>query len=113
MSQEQLGKVIGVAFQQVQKYEQGANRITIGRLADISRTLEVPVTYFLEGLSLSVANSGGAVEERAFAEFLNSPEAIALAGAWQRIENPVLKSALMDLFGSCPGLRAVGTAEQR
>jgi transcriptional regulator with XRE-family HTH domain len=49
-SQETLGKKLGVTFQQVQKYESGANRIGGSRLWDISVILEVPVAYFFEGL---------------------------------------------------------------
>ena len=54
ISQEKLGKEVGVSFQQVQKYENGTNRIGAGRLAEISKVLDVPVAYFFTG------NSGGA-----------------------------------------------------
>lgn len=50
MSQEQLGKLLGVSFQQVQKYEKGTNRIGSSRLWDISKALETPITYFFEGI---------------------------------------------------------------
>ena len=50
LSQGALGKKLGVTFQQVQKYESGANRIGGSRLWDISSILEVPVSYFFEGL---------------------------------------------------------------
>src|SRR5256885_4646469 len=48
MSQEKLGDAIGLTFQQVQKYERGANRIGASRLYDLSRVLDVPVSYFFE-----------------------------------------------------------------
>ena len=51
LSQGALGKKLGVTFQQVQKYESGANRIGGSRLWDISRILDVAVSYFFEGLS--------------------------------------------------------------
>ncbi|MGB1026977.1 MAG: helix-turn-helix domain-containing protein, partial [Rhodospirillaceae bacterium] len=46
MSQEKLGEAIGLTFQQVQKYERGANRIGASRLWDLSRVLDVPMSYF-------------------------------------------------------------------
>ena len=46
MSQEQLGAELNVTFQQVQKYERGANRISASRLWDISQILDVPISYF-------------------------------------------------------------------
>src|SRR5260221_7115236 len=48
MSQEKLGEAIGLTFQQVQKYERGANRVGASRLYDLSRVLDVPVSYFFE-----------------------------------------------------------------
>ncbi len=50
MNQTQLGEALGLTFQQVQKYENGKNRISASRLFQISRILEVPVAYFFEGL---------------------------------------------------------------
>jgi len=51
MSQEKLGDALGLTFQQVQKYERGANRIGASRLYDLSRVLEVPVTFFYDEMS--------------------------------------------------------------
>src|ERR1700674_4185546 len=51
MSQTELADVIGVTFQQVQKYEKGVNRIGAGRLYRIADTLSIPVTFFFEGAS--------------------------------------------------------------
>ncbi len=50
MSQADLGKALGLTFQQIQKYEQGANRIGSSRLYDLSTILGVPVTYFFDGM---------------------------------------------------------------
>jgi len=50
VSQERLAQLLGVAFQQVQKYERGINRISASRLFQISRALDVPVGYFFEGV---------------------------------------------------------------
>jgi transcriptional regulator with XRE-family HTH domain len=50
LTQQQFGKMIGVTYQQVTKYEHGINRIAAGRLYKIARALDVPITYFYEGL---------------------------------------------------------------
>jgi len=50
MSQEKLADAIGIAFQQIQKYEVGTNRVAASRLWDIARILEVDVGYFFEGI---------------------------------------------------------------
>ncbi|OAB57788.1 hypothetical protein AY599_14575 [Leptolyngbya valderiana BDU 20041] len=51
LSQAKLGEMLGLSFQQVQKYERGINRIGSGRLWQVSQMLDVPITYFFEGLS--------------------------------------------------------------
>jgi transcriptional regulator with XRE-family HTH domain len=51
LSQQQLGEMLGISYQQVHKYERGINRVTAGRLYEIARILDVPITYFYEALS--------------------------------------------------------------
>ena len=51
MSQEQLGSALNITFQQVQKYERGANRVSASRLWDISQIIDVPISYFFEEMS--------------------------------------------------------------
>src|SRR5271156_6508732 len=51
MSQERLGDLLGLTFQQIQKYEKGVNRIGAGRLFDVARILNVPVDFFYEGVA--------------------------------------------------------------
>ncbi|EEE38678.1 transcriptional regulator, XRE family [Rhodobacteraceae bacterium KLH11] len=50
MTQQQLAQQVGIKFQQIQKYETGANRVSASRLWDIAEALEVPVSFFFEGL---------------------------------------------------------------
>lgn len=57
-SQEKLGDALGLTFQQVQKYERGANRIGASRLFDLSRVLDVPVSFFFDDMKDAAANSG-------------------------------------------------------
>ena len=58
ISQTDLGKAVGVTFQQVQKYEKGTNRISASRLFNLSRALDVPISYFFEDLSPAAAGGG-------------------------------------------------------
>lgn len=51
MTQQELGSAVGIRFQQIQKYESGANRVSASRLWDISNALDVPVSFFFEGLN--------------------------------------------------------------
>ena len=50
MTQQQLAQAVGIRFQQIQKYESGANRISASRLWDLARALEMPVSFFFDGL---------------------------------------------------------------
>lgn len=50
MTQQQLAEQVGIKFQQIQKYETGANRVSASRLWDIAEALDVPVSFFFEGL---------------------------------------------------------------
>src|SRR5436189_1899420 len=68
MSQEKLGEALGLTFQQVQKYERGTNRIGASRLFDLSRVLEVPVSFFFEEMSAEVADRSPAQIESGLAE---------------------------------------------
>ncbi|MBZ0129505.1 MAG: helix-turn-helix domain-containing protein [Rhodobacteraceae bacterium] len=50
MTQQQLGEAVGIKFQQIQKYETGMNRVSASRLWDIAHAMEVPISFFFEGL---------------------------------------------------------------
>jgi transcriptional regulator with XRE-family HTH domain len=59
LSQDQLGAAIGLSFQQVQKYERGANRIGASRLFEMSKVLQTPISYFFENMGdMGVAEEG-------------------------------------------------------
>lgn len=55
MTQQQLAEKVGIKFQQIQKYETGANRVSASRLWDISEALDVPVAFFFEGIDDNAA----------------------------------------------------------
>ena len=60
MSQERLGEALGLTFQQVQKYERGVNRVGASRLFDLSRVLDVPISFFFDDMPDSLASTYGA-----------------------------------------------------
>ena len=62
LSQQQMADMIGVTYQQAHKYERGINRISAGRLYEISQVLRVPVAYFFEDLGED--NDNGPLDER-------------------------------------------------
>ena len=99
MSQEKLGDALGVTFQQVQKYEKGANRIGASRLENISRVLEVPPSYFFDGMS-GAPNHTGFADEGALsptASFLSTAEGMHLNRAFARIRDPKVRRRVIDL----------------
>ncbi|MGY6549796.1 MAG: helix-turn-helix domain-containing protein [Roseinatronobacter sp.] len=59
MTQQQLADAVGIKFQQIQKYETGANRVSASRLWDISRTLGVEPSFFFDGLKDTAASANG------------------------------------------------------
>ena len=75
MSQERLGEALGLTFQQVQKYERGANRVGASRLFDLARVLDVPVGFFFDdmGEDISAASPAG-LREGAAAPAMPAPE---------------------------------------
>lgn len=58
MTQQQLGDRVGIKFQQIQKYETSANRVSASRLWDIAGTLQVPVAFFFDGLEGQAEDTG-------------------------------------------------------
>ncbi|MXU63828.1 helix-turn-helix domain-containing protein [Oceanomicrobium pacificus] len=57
MTQQQLGEIVGIKFQQIQKYETGMNRVSASRLWDIAKALQVPVSFFFEGYEAETATA--------------------------------------------------------
>jgi transcriptional regulator with XRE-family HTH domain len=83
MSQTALCEALGVTFQQIQKYERGGNRVGAGALYKIADALDVPISYFFEGLP-ALANSDDPANGRAI-EFLCTREGAAMVEALSRV----------------------------
>lgn len=101
MSQEKLGDELGVTFQQVQKYERGANRIGASRLYSLANVLDVPINFFFEGLT-GVAAGGVAETEQSpiVYDFIQSSDGVALAEAFSRIKTPKVRRRVLELVRS-------------
>ena len=94
MTQQQLAEKVGIKFQQIQKYETGANRVSASRLWDISEVLDVPVSFFFEGLD--VEQAAVAKEERMPSDLMGDKEAMELIRSYYSIpENQ--RKRLFDL----------------
>lgn len=107
MSQEKLGEALGLTFQQVQKYERGANRVGASRLFDLSRVLDVPVSFFFDDMpeefkAQSPALIAGVTElEEAPTSFEHDPltkrETLELVRAYYRITDPAVRKRVYEL----------------
>ena len=80
MTQQQLAERVGIKFQQLQKYETGTNRISASRIWDIAAVMEVPVSFFFEGLEGQARDTG-----EARADILTDKEAVDLVRAYYSI----------------------------
>ena len=102
MSQERLGELLGLTFQQVQKYEKGVNRIGAGRLYQVAQILGVPINYFYEGVTPQSAESirNGDSSTPPVMEFLSSGEGLQLTLAFMRIKDTKVRKRVIDLVKS-------------
>lgn len=100
MSQERLGEALGLTFQQVQKYERGANRIGASRLFDLARALQVPVGFFFDDLPDAVADGEAPVAANHGEDPMQRRETIELVRAFYRIANPTARRRLYELTRS-------------
>ncbi len=112
MTQTTLGDALGLTFQQVQKYEKGANRISASKLFKLSQVLDVPIEYFFEDMPPEVAASSQATKGRGKAEKLPSyepdivatQETLELVRAYYKIEDVDIREQLRMMA------KALGTA---
>jgi len=102
MSQENLGERLDLTFQQVQKYEKGANRVSASRLYQIGEILKVPVEFFFDGLPdpSTLGTSDGLAEaapEAPLMDFLSSAEGIQLNKVFAEIRGSEVRRKLIEL----------------
>ena len=104
MTQQQLAMQVGIRFQQIQKYECGANRISASRLWQLSEALETPVSYFYDGLSEALEQQSAPRQERS--DMFSRKETLDLIQAYYQLEERP-RRRLLDLAKS---LHAEGDA---
>jgi transcriptional regulator with XRE-family HTH domain len=101
MSQEKLGDSLGLTFQQVQKYEKGANRIGASRLQQIAQILQVPVSFFFEGAPNAPGHVADGLSEAPspayVSDFLATSDGLALTKAFMGIKDAKLRRRIVDL----------------
>jgi transcriptional regulator with XRE-family HTH domain len=101
-SQQEIAKALGLTYQQIQKYEMGANRISASRLQQLCEILQVPVSFFFDrappadGLpNPAAAETNG--EAAALDSFLATSDGLALVTAYTRIRNAKVRRAIVAL----------------
>jgi transcriptional regulator with XRE-family HTH domain len=85
MTQQQLGDAVGIKFQQIQKYETGMNRVSASRLWDIARALDVPISFFFEGLESEYSEPSGLAAAGMPTDLLADKEAMELIRSYYAI----------------------------
>ena len=112
MSQDKLGQALGLTFQQIQKYERGANRIGSSRLYQLGHILDVPVSYFFDDMTEDIAaphRRHGAkgladqAQQLYVDDSLTRRETLELARAYYRITDPKVRKQLFELTKSLGG----------
>ena len=115
MTQTNLGDALGVSFQQMQKYENGANRISASRLFDLSRVFDVPIQFFFDDMPTAVAAISPANKKRGKAKKLpryepdpmHKRETLGLVRAYYNIRDPQVRKRVCEL------VKALGAAASR
>jgi transcriptional regulator with XRE-family HTH domain len=101
LSQEKLGDALKLTFQQVQKYEKGTNRISASRLHQIAEILQVPVSFFFEGVPHSPGANPATLSEAPspayVSEFLAAADGLSLTKSFMRIKNSKTRRHIVAL----------------
>ncbi|MEE1655838.1 helix-turn-helix transcriptional regulator [Microvirga sp. CF3062] len=102
MSQEKLGDMLGLTFQQVQKYEKGMNRVSAARLVDIAKILGVDIEFFFNGLEGGKTGPGFAESGAPayVADMMSTPEGLQLVRHFTGIKNPRIRKSIVQLVAS-------------
>jgi transcriptional regulator with XRE-family HTH domain len=105
MSQQKLADALGLTFQQVQKYERGANRMGASRLQQMSDILQVPVEFFFEGApnASEPHGDGSALSVAQIDDFISNSDGLRLIGAFMRIDNAAVRRRVVMLVQEIAG----------
>jgi transcriptional regulator with XRE-family HTH domain len=94
LSQSALGEAGGISFQQIQKYEKGTNRVSASRLQQFAKHLDVPVSFFFEGISPEGSKPKDRPDDLA-RQLVATRDGIDLAKAFVAIENRSLRRSIV------------------
>lgn len=97
ISQEKLAASVGLTFQQIQKYERAANRVSASKLWEVAQTLNTSVSYFFEGLDDTPPPNPGRDLAPSIEDFLLTPDGIELASTFPRIRGGSVRRRVLDL----------------
>lgn len=103
ISQESLGRSLGLTFQQIQKYEKGVNRIGASRLFELSELLKVPVQFFYDDYGDTIGTPAGfadADDDDVFMKLVKSPEGVQLCRYFAAIEDAHVRKRVLELVKS-------------
>lgn len=109
MSQGRLGDALGLTFQQVQKYERGVNRVSASRLFDLSRVLDVPISFFFDDMPETLAANSAAsqgsvgssdVQSLFGHDTMSRQETLELVRAYYRVSDPAQRRKLFEFIKS-------------
>lgn len=107
VSQEKLAEALGLTFQQVQKYERGANRVSASKLYEIAAMLKAPIGYFFDGLADPAADIGEdelqPSDERLVHAFLMTSEGLELARCFTQVPRGRVRRRLLELIRALGG----------
>ncbi len=117
LSQEKLARMVGITFQQVQKYERGANRIVASRLYQLAQVLDVPISYFFDDLNAQTANDVGTPSVASSDadvlghDVMAERETLDLVRTYYSIDNEQIRRRAFDLLRALSKQRAGGDSE--
>jgi len=99
LSQNKIGEMTGITFQQVQKYEKGLNRIGSSRLYEFAKILKVPVSYFFEQYELTFGNNGILCDNKANFDDkdISEKEVVTLIKNFSAIKDPLVRKSIITL----------------
>ena len=114
VSQEKLADALGLTFQQVQKYERGANRVSASKLYEIAAALKSPVSYFFDGLADPTSGDGESKtsDEQSVHRFLMTAEGLELAQLFPRVPRGRVRRRLLDLVRAMVGADSDGVEDE-
>ncbi len=116
MSQEALAAKLGVTFQQLQKYERGANRITAGRLFELAAALDTTISYFFDDIREGARAKRGVAEEGAGFAGLEDLQVEELTAAFRSIKDPIKRKrvlAAVKKSAASPGRKPKSAPKRR